>query len=753
MSNNPFLSFGSKSNSVANNFSNSLKYNSFTLNNNNKSFNSIQNFTTKPTFNTFLSNNNNNTNTNNNNLNNDKSNPFSFLSKNNNASQNYNPFIKNNFDNNNKNDNTNNFLNFSFSKNENSNNTNNNNPFSVNKNNGNDNLSKNIFNQFTNNNNKTSNINPFQTLNNNNINTNNFQTSNPFNLNNNNNNKNIFSNFPNNNSNNIFNLNKSNNNNIFNNNIFNSNNIFNNNGFNQNNIFSSNNNNINNNMFLNNTNTPFLISYNESMVDFKIYNSNLNTNIIFEPKQIKKEDNILTKSVPLSKILNNHFNKQDYDDNAKNLEIFKEEENYFNNDYNYKLYNYKEEFNNYKKKRKDEEKQRKYKLEKEKEYLNDIKKLYEKNNKEKLKELMHKNNNKNRNNISISNKDIKESKKEEEKEASNINNNEKIKIKEKEQIILINNDNNNKKLNKELNNINKIEIKKENKSNNNELNKKEKIIDDNNFIYELILIILNENNEEIYKQIISVDKSQNYELNLDYIFSLSSSILNKKKIKYKYGLSFKIGYLDLEEKTGTINLLNYDILSEMYKKDKNNIIKRLNLEVNIIKGDIFSEEDLCINPQLFCKLTKEYGITPSINIINKYNLFRYDKGIKIDMKYISIIFNENKKYDLTFVNFDEFTYNEDTEIFFDKNDFEKENSTLLKLGEEEITLIYKGINSLYKENLKNIIIKYLSKRYKNEKCKYIDSNIIIRTKIKNLLISEEQSKIFYEEFKKNIIDK
>ena len=123
------------------------------------------------------------------------------------------------------------------------------------------------------------------------------------------------------------------------------------------------------------------------------------------------------------------------------------------------------------------------------------------------------------------------------------------------------------------------------------------------------------------------------------------------------------------------------------------------------------------------------------------------------MKYISIIFNENKKYDLNFVNFDEFAYNEDTEIFFDKNNFEKENSTLLKLSDEEITLIYKGINSLYKENLKNIIIKYLSKRYKNEKCKYIDSNIIIRTKIKNLLISEEQSKIFYEEFKKNIIDK
>ena len=91
-------------------------------------------------------------------------------------------------------------------------------------------------------------------------------------------------------------------------------------------------------------------------------------------------------------------------------------------------------------------------------------------------------------------------------------------------------------------------------------------------------------------------------------------------------------------------------------------------------------------------------------------------------------------------------------FFFDKKNFEKENSTLLKLSEEEITLIYKGINYLYKEKFKNIISNYLSKRYKSEKCELIDNNIIIITKIKNLLISEEQSKIFYEEFRKNIID-
>ena len=211
-----------------------------------------------------------------------------------------------------------------------------------------------------------------------------------------------------------------------------------------------------------------------------------------------------------------------------------------------------------------------------------------------------------------------------------------------------------------------------------------------------------------------------------------------------------MGYLYLQEKTGSINLLNYDILSEYYKDKENKVKKRINMEINIIKENSLTERELSLNPQLFCKLTKNYGITPSIDIINKYNLFKYDKGIKIDMKYISIIFNKNEIYDLTFVNFDEFSYNEDTEIFFDKNNFDKENSSLLKLSEKEITLIYKGINILYEEKIKDKVINYLKKRYKSEKCKLIKSNIVMITKIKNLLISEEQSELFYDEFKKNL---
>ena len=266
-------------------------------------------------------------------------------------------------------------------------------------------------------------------------------------------------------------------------------------------------------------------------------------------------------------------------------------------------------------------------------------------------------------------------------------------------------------------------------------------------------MINDETNEELFAKIITVDNSENYLLNLDYVFSIATSILNKKKIEYKYGLSYKLGYLYLEEKVGSINLLNYDILSEVIKDDENIIKKRLILEINIIKNNFLTGEKNGLNPQLFCKLTKNYNITPNLNIINTYNLFSYDKGIKIDMKYISIIFNKDEIYDLTFVNFDELSYNEDTEIFFDKKNFEKENSTFLKLSEKEVTLIYKGINFLYREKSKDKVTDYLNKRYQCKKCEYdlIEANVVMITKIKNLLISEEQSKFFYEEFTKNIL--
>jgi hypothetical protein len=259
-------------------------------------------------------------------------------------------------------------------------------------------------------------------------------------------------------------------------------------------------------------------------------------------------------------------------------------------------------------------------------------------------------------------------------------------------------------------------------------------------------------NKEINNQIITIDKANNYELNLEYIFLIASSFLKKEKIEYKYGLSFKLGYLYLQEKIGSINLLNYDILSRNDKSKEKNI-KKLDMEINIIKKALLSEKELSSNPQLFCKLTKDYKIIPKLNVINEYNLFKYDKGLKIDIKFISIIFKKNKKYDLTFVNFDEFSYNEDTEIFFDKKNFDKENSSFKKLFEEEISLIYKGINNLYGIKYKDIIIDYLTKRYQNKNYEIIDSyNVLINTKIKNLLISEEQSKLYYEEFKKNLMD-
>ena len=624
---------------------------------------------------------------------------------------------------------------------------NNNNQITFGVNNNNINNNNNIF-SFTSKNNNNNNSNT-PIFNNNslcNINNNNniFKSSNitfGYNSTLNSNNNNIFSN---NNNNNIFNSNNknilNNSNNIFNNNIFNNNNI------NTNNIFNTNNNNLNNNIF--NSNSSILISNNESMDNIQIYSSNINN--IFDSKKIDNEKNSLTKTVPLSQILSEHFNKQnDYNFDNESLEKINDEGegNYCNN--NYKLYyNYKEELNKYKRKRKEEEKKRKSEKEKEKEYLNNLKILYEKNNKDKIKELIYKNKSK-KNPFDYKNINNNNNKINSKKEALNINKEKKEEDKKENEQKIIFKNSNNIKLNDQ---INFSQIKKEEEEKhkiNKELNNKEIIDDDNNFIYEIILSLI-EDNQEIFTKIISVGKSDNYELNLDYIFSISSSILNKKKINYKYGLSFKLGYLYLREKVGSINLLNYDILSVYYKDEENKIKKRINMEISIIKENSLTESELCLNPQLFCKLTKNYKITPSLNIINKYNLFKYDKGIKIDMKYISIIFDQNKSYDLTFVNFDEFSYNEDTEIFFDKKNFDKENSTLLKLSEKEITLIYKGINTLYEEKIKDKIINYLNRRYKSEKYELIESNVFMATKIENLLISEEQSKFFYEDFKKSL---
>ena len=274
---------------------------------------------------------------------------------------------------------------------------------------------------------------------------------------------------------------------------------------------------------------------------------------------------------------------------------------------------------------------------------------------------------------------------------------------------------------------------------------------DNDLIYNILLKIKDKENKEISKKMIEIDKSTNYKLDLDKLFLLSTSILNKKKLSYKYGISYKIGYLDLEEKVGVINLLEYDILSMCDERNPN--IKNLDMEINIINKDNLSENDLLNNPQLYCKLTKDYDISPKLKFINKCNLFRYTKGLKISFKYLSIIFNKDEIYDLTFVNFDEFSYNGDTEIFFDKN-FDIENSSMKKIWNQKLTLIYGGIGIKYKNNEKNknILIEYLLKRYSCDEYKLDENNnqIILNSEIKNLLISEEESNHFYKEMQNNI---
>ena len=174
------------------------------------------------------------------------------------------------------------------------------------------------------------------------------------------------------------------------------------------------------------------------------------------------------------------------------------------------------------------------------------------------------------------------------------------------------------------------------------------------------------------------------------------------------------------------------------------------MEANLINGNNKSEKKLLENPQLLCKLTKDYNIIPKLKIINSYNLFKYNKGLKIVFKYITIIFNKDETYDLTFVNFDEFICNEDTEIFFNSNNYSLENSTMKKIWNKDITLIYGGMGTKYKDNLnnKNIIIEYLNKRYKCENYNYdeFNSQIILFTKLKNLLILGGVIKPLYSEF-------
>ena len=678
---------------------------------------------------------------------------------------------------------------------------NNNNPINAGIN-SNNNFS--IFSNSNSNNNKNGNNNIFNSTLNTQTNNNNYLSQNS-NLNSNNNNSSPFNSILNTNKNNVNIMNTNNNNNSLNSPFSNLNNTW---SFNLNNNYNDTNkifpfNNLNNNYNINN-NASFLANNNNN----NIFNNNsynimdddifLNINVgndgiiydlqkLFNSTDIKEKNgnniknnknNLNKKSVPLSQIISDQIDKEN-----SNKEIIDKifEKNYKNNlnnlsDNNYNYFN-KNEFADglslYKMKKKKE----KLRREEEKNYKKLLKNLYSNNEKEEIKEIILRNN-----------KAKKVSKTQRISEKSNIEN---MSQKEDEKSLNETQPNLNSKINIENNDISKISKKNDNKPNNlnikekhiiiknsnknddidvniaegtnkgniisNNVNDKKKEIDKNDssekLIYDISIIVKNKEDVEIFQKNISIDESTKYELDLDELFFMITSILKEQHISYKYGLSYKIGYMELEEKVGKINILNYDILSVSTEKDNKNT-KKLDMEIKIINGNNLPSKDYIENPQLFCKLTKSYKTIPKLSIVNRFNLFEYNNGLKIFLEHLSIIFNKDETYDLAMVNFDEFSCNDDTEIFFDSNRFEKSNSTMKKICDNRIILTYDGIGTKYKDNLfnRNIVRDYFRKRYLFEKYKFDDFNkqIIISTKIKYLLISEEDSKIQYEEFIKNI---
>ena len=120
---------------------------------------------------------------------------------------------------------------------------------------------------------------------------------------------------------------------------------------------------------------------------------------------------------------------------------------------------------------------------------------------------------------------------------------------------------------------------------------------------------------------------------------------------------------------------------------------------------------------------------------------------------MSIIFNDKETYDFSGVNLDELCYDGDTEIYFDDKNYIKDYSSMKKLWDVRICLIYRGIGSLYedKPEINKIIFNYLNKRYIAE---LIDINnnekgIFILTKFENLFLTLNESKNIYNEFRNN----
>ena len=285
----------------------------------------------------------------------------------------------------------------------------------------------------------------------------------------------------------------------------------------------------------------------------------------------------------------------------------------------------------------------------------------------------------------------------------------------------------------------------------NEEDKDEIIFSKKYISYNVSITVYDQEKSVLFKKNIIIDKNNHYLIDFDKLYNEVVSTLKILNVNCKFGLIYKLNDLELGKKVGKINLLELDLLGKIKSSDTLN--KNISLEVEVIDGKNMSDMEALLNPQLHCKMTKHYLLIPNLQFINNCNLFKYKEGLEIMFKYISVIFTSKKTYDFTGINLDELCYDGDTEIYFDDINFDKKNSSMKKLWDEPISLVYKGIGSLYNDKpiINNILVNYLNKRYFAQFYEVNNGTITLITKFENLFLTEKESKALYEEFKKNNI--
>ena len=276
----------------------------------------------------------------------------------------------------------------------------------------------------------------------------------------------------------------------------------------------------------------------------------------------------------------------------------------------------------------------------------------------------------------------------------------------------------------------------------------------NEIVYNIDIKVYDQENKKIFNKNLILNKKTHYFLNLDKLYYEIIETLRILNIECKYGLKYFMNNYELKENVGKINLLEYEVLG--YINTEKDYYKNIDMGIEIIDEKDITEKEALLNPQLHFKNPKHYFLVPNPTIIFNSNLFKYDKGLEILFQYMSVIFNDKETYDITGINIGELCYDGDTEIYFDDENFIKEFSSMKKLWDIRIGLIYRGIGSLYEDNPKinNIIFNYLNKRYMAEMIDINnkDKEIFIVTKFENLFFTLKESQNLYNEFKKNFSD-